>query len=352
MTVQTEEGALPVAAIESSIKMAVRVEPEEDEGTRRPIGAAMQALTKWAASDYSNAYVTALEASGDGATSGHRSNRIRVPGSEQTPPKADFGRLLWIHPVHVKALVPFVNKQSGARVGAPDIYLGGTQVACDLAAATAPLFAEIREIYGGAFAAGIGASAIVLSDPGADIATPMQLLELNFAYYALYMELDRRMLNVLNRWSEASASSHNKLQREAAAVFADYVRVMDVRARLDSAVIARGGDELAIWEIITEVQRFSAIVMAVERKLAVLQELADRRTSQVDIEIARRTSILAVLVYLCGSVILGVTLRFTLPMWLLVLSILLASAIVIGYGRTFRAATRASGRPASGHALP
>jgi hypothetical protein len=102
------------------------------------------------------------------------------------------------------------------------------------------------------------------------------------------MAIDRVLLGILNqqRWSEHAPLK--QLDADADAVFADYLRVMDARARLDSALSPLGGDEFAIWETVAKVQRFDAILDAVERKLDVLRELAQRRVDQASSDRARR----------------------------------------------------------------
>jgi len=140
----------------------------------------------------------------------------------------------------------------------------------------------------GLFVAGIGWSAIVVRTRSRAAAVPVRLTILHWAYYALYMAIDRRLLVVLNqpRWSERARLK--ELEGDADDVFADYLRVMDARARLDSALGALGGDELAIWETVAKVQRFAPIVNGVERKLDVLRTLAQRRVDLASADRARR----------------------------------------------------------------
>jgi hypothetical protein len=154
----------------------------------------------------------------------------------------------------------------------------------------APAFHEKIEVEGGVFAAGIGWSAVVVSGRRDAAATPVRLTELHWAYYALYMEIDRGLLGVLNQQQWSQPARLKQLEADAAAVFADYLRVMDARARLDSALSALGGDELAIWEVIAKVQRFDVIVDAVQRKLDVLDKVAQRRVEQATADRTRRVS--------------------------------------------------------------
>jgi cytochrome c553 len=68
------------------------------------------------------------------------------------------------------------------------------------------------------------------------------------------------------------------------------MRVMEARARLDSALASLGGDEFAIWETIADVTKFDALVDGVDRKVDALQRVAERRVQQAAATRARRTS--------------------------------------------------------------
>lgn len=152
----------------------------------------------------------------------------------------------------------------------------------------APAFHGLIALDGGVFAAGIGWSAVVASVGSRAEDTPVRLTELHWAYYALYMEIDRGLLGVLSQQRWTQRASLKELEADADDVFADYLRVMDARARLDSHLSALGGDELAIWETIARVQRFDAVADAVDRKLEVLNKLAQRRVEQASAYRARR----------------------------------------------------------------
>lgn len=182
------------------------------------------------------------------------------------------GRLLWLHPVHVLT------------VNATD-----TALSSDELSALAPSFVEKVALDGGAFAAGIGWSAVLATAGSQADDVPVRLTNLHWAYYALYMAMDRGLLQLLDhqqRWAERAPL--RQLEEDAEAVFKYYLRVMDARARLDSALSALGGDELAVWDVIAKVQRFDSLVDAVERKLEVLEALAQRRVVQATADRARR----------------------------------------------------------------
>ncbi|MDP9435199.1 MAG: hypothetical protein M3P93_08410 [Actinomycetota bacterium] len=183
------------------------------------------------------------------------------------PDTDEQGRLLWLHPVSVLS-----------RCGLADVVN-------DLA----PPFAERLDIERGELVAGIGWSAVALDAPTSGAADmPIRLIQLHWAYYALYMAMNRGLLQVLDQRRWRHNSSLRQLEADAEAVFADYLRAMNARARLDSKLSALGGDESAVWEAIARVQRFDSIVEAVERKLDVMDKLAEHRVGQAQAYRARR----------------------------------------------------------------
>lgn len=228
-----------------------------DEG-RSPLAAALEQI----AVDAADAYGDAVAAE---APKGLQAAWLSRLAARADRPPDDRGRLLWVHPV--------------LRTG---------DATADAARRLAPAFREEIDLDEGVFVPGIGWSAVAVPAGSTAADTPMRLTKLHWAYFAHYMEIDRGLLGVLNqpRWSEPAPLK--RLEADAEDVFADYLRVMDARARLDSALSPLGGDELAIWDAIAKVQRFDAIVAAVERKLDVLQKLAVRRVEQADADRSRR----------------------------------------------------------------
>jgi hypothetical protein len=194
---------------------------------------------------------------------------------------------LWMHPVHLLE-VDEDPEQLAAR-----------------ALRLAPPFRRKFAIPDGQFVPGIGWSAIV-TQPGSTAAEiPLGLIELHWAYIALYMEIDRGLLALLDddRWQRFRAL--RELEEQADSVFADAMRVLKARARVDSALASLGGDEQAIWDVIADVTRFEALVQGVERKVDALQRLADRRVQQVAAVQARRTS--AILSFLTALTVVTVS---------------------------------------------
>jgi hypothetical protein len=106
-----------------------------------------------------------------------------------------------------------------------------------------------------------------------------------------------------DRWD--ASQSLAALEDDADRVFDDYLRVMEARARLDTALAALGGDEFAIWKAIADVQKFDTLVDSVERKVEVLQRIAERRVQQAQASRERRTS--AILSFLTALTVVTVT---------------------------------------------
>jgi hypothetical protein len=258
------ESELP--AVVRTVKSMVWLRPSA-EGTP-PIADALQQIAHDTADDYGAAVRTATPTSIQtswlsASSTGSSASAVSVNAIHER------GRLLWLHPIHV-----FETADPSDRT---------TRL-------LAPAFHRTIHVSDGVFAPGIGWSAIVTEPGSASAATPVRLTQLHWAYYALYMEIDRGLLGILNqgRWKENAPLK--ELEDDADDVFNDYMRVMEARARLDSALTALGGDELALWEEIAQVQRFDAVVGAVERKLETLQRLTQRRVDQAAAQRARRIS--------------------------------------------------------------
>ena len=226
-----------------------------------PIADALQRIARDTTEDYCTAVRTATPES---IQSSWLAGRDVSATSVAAP---DRGRLLWLHPVNL------LERESPSKEAARQL---------------APAFHETINLTDAVFAPGVGWSAIITA-PGSDsAAAPVELTQLHWAYYALYMEMDRGLLAILNhgRWNEST--SLKGLEEDADNAFGDYLRVMEARARLDSALSARGGDELAIWQAIADVQRFDSIVEAVERKIETLERLTERRAEQAAASRSRR----------------------------------------------------------------
>lgn len=195
---------------------------------------------------------------------------VRTGAGARTPAE-DWGRLLWIHPI-VRTETRGHNEQEA------------------VARALAPAFHDTIGLVDGVFVPGIGWSAIVGPYQGTGMEVALRLTELQWAYIALYMEVDRALLDLLDDERWRAPGSLRELEADADEVFDDYLRVMRARSRLDSVLASLGGDELSVWQTIAEVQKLDALVKGVDRKADVLQRLAERRVQQASANRAQRTS--------------------------------------------------------------
>jgi hypothetical protein len=187
----------------------------------------------------------------------------------------EWGRLLWLHPVYVLASSP--------RAGS--IQLGF------IARPFRATFSQSVKYPGGLLVPGIDSSVVVVRGSiRRQQEIPMKLIGLMWAYYALFMEMDRGLLAMLdnNRWNKSAPLG--RLERDAEWMFALNMRVQEARARLESALTDLGGGELSLWDVIAEVDKFGDLVSAVEGKVQALQRIAERRAQQAAVVRARRTS--------------------------------------------------------------
>ena len=183
----------------------------------------------------------------------------------------DWGRLLWLHPVHLLQLA----EDEGLRTAANHL---------------APPFHRSVDVPDGCFVPGIGWSAIVSDRLPISAEVPLRILELHWAYIALYMEMDRGLLVMLEggRWQGSEALTD--LEGAADQVFGDYIRLVEARARVDSHFAGLGGDEQALWDVITDVTKLDALIDGVDRKVSILQQMAERKVQQAAAAQARRTT--------------------------------------------------------------
>jgi hypothetical protein len=263
---------LSLQAAARTLKRLAWLKPDPDSGVRSPIAGAFRELADETAQQVATAIAHGAPHTVQEAWLSPFLDAQAVDEKTQTPRPDHWGRLLWLHPVH---LLEVSDTNDGLTASAAQL---------------APPFHRSIGIQDGLFVPGIGWSAIVTyaGAPGAEI--PLRLTELHWAYIALYMEIDRGLLALLDddRWYEPESLA--ELEQDADRVFGDYMRIMEARARLDSALVSLGGDELAIWKVIADVQEFDALVDGVDRKVEVLQRVAERRVQQAAASRAQRTS--------------------------------------------------------------
>jgi hypothetical protein len=202
----------------------------------------------------------------------------------------EWGRLLWLHPVHMLTSTnPELRKSSAKEL--------------------APAFSKSVDVPDGRFVPGVGWSAIVTDDHTSARVMPLKLVHLHWAYFALYMEIDRGLLLILDRDElKTKRPLLSESEEHAKEAFDDYLRVMKARARVDTALASLGGDEQAIWDVIADVQNFDKLVAGVDRKVEVLQKIADRRVQEATAAATRRSAIILGLLTTLTLVTLATTL--------------------------------------------
>ena len=184
---------------------------------------------------------------------------------------AEWGRLLWLHPVYVLA----------SRRGAPNRRLRR------LAEPFEAPYSQAVDFPKGVFVPGIDWSVVSVRGDIEGKEVPVKLIALHWAYYALFMEMDRGLLATLDSDSWDAAESLSGLEGDAEQMFRLYLRVKEARARLDSALTDLGGGQLSLWEAIAEVTKFDELVDSVEEKIKVLQRVAEHRVLEASAARAR-----------------------------------------------------------------
>jgi hypothetical protein len=189
-------------------------------------------------------------------------------------PGNEWGRLLWLHPVFLLTAGPKASMWRMRQLSRP----------CEAT------FSQPIEYWHGLFVPGIDSSVVVLRRNGeGEKRPPMGLTLLMWAYYGLFMEMDRGLLAMLDsdRWQ--TPNSLAELEDEARRIFSIYMRVREARSRLDSALTDLAGGQLSMWNAISDVQKFDELVEAVEGKVETLRHIADRRVQEATAARARRT---------------------------------------------------------------
>jgi hypothetical protein len=277
---------LSAAATRRTAEAVARLLSDPAIGVRSPVAASYDALTRETVSLFGDA--VARCAGGElqeSWLSAFHSVLPPDPGAEglpESPAAEGWGRLLWLHPVFVFTSGPRVGTGRLRRISRP----------------FEATFSENIEHWHGVFAPGIDSSVIVLHENiPKQKAPPMGLTELMWAYYALFMEIDRGLLAMLDSDKWQASGSLAELEEDADRMFSVYLRVQEARARLDSALTDLAGGQVSIWNTIAGVQKFDELVVGVERKVATLQRVAERRLEEASAARARRT----------GNVLSGLT---------------------------------------------
>ncbi len=149
-----------------------------------PIAQALQEIARDTAEQYRTAVQTALPP--DSVEPSWPSARVD-----------DRGRLLWLHPVHVLE-EPTPSEEIARRL--------------------APVFHRTINVSDAVFAPGVDSSAIVTVPrlTGATTSVRLvQLTQLHWAYYALYMDIDRGLLSLVNEGRRSKSTPLKGLERDA-----------------------------------------------------------------------------------------------------------------------------------------
>lgn len=277
---------LSATATRRTAEAVARLLSDPAIGVRSPVAASYDALTRETVASFGDAVTRCAGAElQEPWLSAFYSALPPEPGGEDpaASPAADgWGRLLWLHPVFVFTSGPGVGTRRLRRISRP----------------FEATFSENIVHWHGVFAPGIDSSVVVLHENiPKQKAPPMGLTELMWAYYALFMEIDRGLLAMLDSDKWQASGSLAELEEDADRMFSVYMRVQEARARLDSALADLAGGQVSIWNTIADVQKFDELVAGVERKLAVLERVAERRVEEASAARARRT----------GNVLSGLT---------------------------------------------
>jgi len=273
VTATTYDVTAPAGMAAGEAAQAVYAATELDrerEGGLPPLSAAQEAVAR----ESVEAFRTAAAACWEGELPDPwLKPRAGDDGSRWPGDDAERGRLLWLHPAYV------VEGEPGASASA----------LAELARPFRSTYSSSVEYPDGLFVPGVQKSAIVTRGGFELKREPLGLIALNWAYYALFMEMDRGLLAGLDdgRWEEPA--SLRELEREAERTYRDFLRFREAKARLDSALTGLGPRQANLWAPIAEVTRFEELLAAVEDKLEVLRGVAEGRLSEATARSARRS---------------------------------------------------------------
>jgi hypothetical protein len=269
-------GGLDAAQTRRTVDLLSRLKPDPEEGVQSPIAAALDEIAR--------ATVARLAAAVEHTVPHARQRPWLTPmvaalgePDEGRPDPSDrhyaWGRLLWLHPIYILRAPADSDERTVHAIAQP--YKSDFHRAIDIS-------------YG-LFVPGIEISVIVArGDPARAHRAFLSLVSLNWAYYALFMEIDRGLFATLDndRW-QASATI-GELEADAAEMFRVYMRVQEAQTRLSSVLMDIGGGALTLWDTIVAAQRFEALVAAVQGKVELLQRVTDRRVQEAATVRARR----------------------------------------------------------------
>jgi len=324
----TAPARLSAAATLRTVEAVSRLRLASEGGIRSPVAASYEALSretvrlfadaiaKSAAETRQDAWLTPMltalsPADGDAAA------------DESGESSGEWGRLLWLHPVFVLTGSKRSSGRSLRRLSRP----------------FEAAFSQQIEYWHGVFTPGIDSSVLALRGDGApQNRLPMRLTGLMWAYYALFMEIDRGLLAMVDDDKWQNPNSLGALEADAQMMFTIYTRVQEARARLDSALTDLAGGQLSIWNAMSDVQRFDELVAAVEQKVEMLQRMAERRLQEATAARARTTgNVLSALTALTVvslaaallEIFVGTPAEVTTDLWVRIAVIVVAFALAV-----------------------
>jgi hypothetical protein len=210
----------------------------------------------------------------------------REPGFASPP----WGRPLWIHRLYMIK----------ARRDAPRSEL--EQLAAGFKSSYSRSIADWDDL----FVPGIDSSVLATSRESfaaPDDFIPSMIL-LHWGYAAVIAEADRGLLVSLEQAESSKPNGHlAHLEARAAEALKLRMRVVRLITRLESVMVDFGGGGRELWDALAAVQRFGDAVVAVERKLEALGEIARRRLQQAAVVRERRTN--GILLFLAALTLVG-----------------------------------------------
>lgn len=245
-----------------------------DLGGRSPLAESLESLTYATVRDFSGvAAQVAPEAKQEPWLASMLESLGGTGDADDTEPSTEWGRLMWLHPVFVLTDHTDADDHGLEAVGKP----------------FTPAFSGRIPYWHGLFIPGIDSSVLVLRGENPEGPNPpLRLTELMWAYYALFMEMDRGLLALLDNDKWRTPESLHALEADAERMFGIYARVQEARARLDSALTDLAGGQLSIWHGMAEVHKFDELTASVDAKIQLLQKVAERRVQEASATRAQR----------------------------------------------------------------
>jgi hypothetical protein len=158
-----------------------------------------------------------------------------------------------------------------------------------------PTFYESHVATDFCYQPGLSSSAVVLRRPasgGTGIAWLIDTVAFQFAYVALFMEIDRALLAQFTDLTVTSRrAGQRKLTDNSSSISRVYERVRWVRALLNTVIATGGAAAAKVWEQTAQVQNFPLLEKSVDDKLDALQAMYNHRMQELSAARARIVSL-------------------------------------------------------------